>query len=135
LSSFNLFKLFNDGMAQACLSPLVLRRFNPVGFSFFPLSRFSSNSKLPVLTLYTKVDCSLCDEALEKLQHLKNRFHLEEVDILLPENKQWHQKYRYDIPVFHFEGDFLMKHRANVPLLETNLLQFELEERNIVESS
>ena len=38
---------------------------------------------------------------------------------------KWFLKYKHDIPVFHFEGDFLMQHRADVELLEAKLEQFE----------
>jgi len=87
--------------------------------------RSSSSSALPVLTLFTHDECSLCDDALVLIQHLKPRFDLKTVDILAPENKEWRKKYRYDIPVFHFEGEYLMKHRANVQLLADKLDQFE----------
>lgn len=53
------------------------------------------------------------------------QYKLEEVDITLPENKEWYKKYRYDIPVFHFEGKFLMKHRANFKLCEQTLTEYE----------
>ena len=42
---------------------------------------------------------------------------LQKVDITLAENKQWYKLYRYDIPVFHFDGVFLMKHRGDLPRL------------------
>ncbi|KAJ8304847.1 hypothetical protein KUTeg_018430 [Tegillarca granosa] len=64
----------------------------------------NTTDKLPTLTLYTKDDCPLCDEAKILLTPLSHRYKLEEVDIMLPENKEWYKKYRYDIPVFHFEG-------------------------------
>ncbi|XP_005107756.1 glutaredoxin-like protein C5orf63 homolog [Aplysia californica] len=77
----------------------------------------SDRPVLPVLTLYTKDPCPLCDEALEVLKPLLNQVALEKVDITKPGNEQWWKAYKYDIPVFHFEGKFLMKHRANVDLL------------------
>lgn len=49
------------------------------------------------------------------------QFTLEEVDITAPENKHWYKQYRYEIPVFHLQGQFLMKHRVDTKLLETKL--------------
>ncbi|XP_077394824.1 glutaredoxin-like protein C5orf63 homolog [Festucalex cinctus] len=72
---------------------------------------------LPVLTLYTKDPCPLCDEAKEALQPLKHKFVLQQVDISLPENRAWRDKYKWDIPVFHLNGRFVMKHRVDVDLL------------------
>ncbi|XP_071965740.1 glutaredoxin-like protein C5orf63 homolog isoform X2 [Antedon mediterranea] len=68
---------------------------------------------LPLLTLYTKEDCSLCDTAMEVVNKHKHRFQFEEVDIEEKGNEMWFDKYRYDIPVFHLNGRFLMKHRAD----------------------
>jgi len=46
---------------------------------------------------------------------------LQEVDITLPENRVWFDRYRYHIPVFHLNGQFLMMHRVNSTLLEKRL--------------
>ena len=81
-------------------------------------------SKLPILTLYTKYPCPLCDDAKELLMKspLWDRFVWREVDIRRPENQKWFGKYRYEIPVFHLNGKFLMKHRVDLKLLEEHLL-------------
>ncbi|KAK2870722.1 hypothetical protein Q8A67_023249 [Cirrhinus molitorella] len=76
---------------------------------------------LPVLTLFTKDPCPLCDEAKEALEPYKHRFELQEVDITRPENSVWLDRYQYDIPVFHLNGQFLMMHRVNTALLERRL--------------
>ena len=47
----------------------------------------------------------------------RERYELRTVDITRPENVEWLRQYRYDIPVFHLNGVFLMKHRANCKLL------------------
>jgi len=80
-------------------------------------------NRLPTLTLYTKYPCPLCDEAKEVLMKSPywNQFVWEEVDIRLPENKKWFGRYRYEIPVFHLNGKFLMKHRVDLKLLEQRL--------------
>uniref|UniRef100_A0ABI0NX98 Glutaredoxin-like protein n=2 Tax=Bos TaxID=9903 RepID=A0ABI0NX98_BOVIN len=64
--------------------------------SFLLLLRNLSASKtaLPVLTLFTKDPCPLCDEAKEVLEPYRNRFILQEVDITLPENSAWYDSSR-----------------------------------------
>jgi hypothetical protein len=47
------------------------------------------------------------------------------VDIELPSNEQWWEMYKYEIPVFHLNGKFLMKHRVNVKLLDRKLKELE----------
>nr|XP_061798705.1 glutaredoxin-like protein C5orf63 homolog [Nerophis lumbriciformis] len=73
---------------------------------------------LPLLTMYTKDPCPLCDEAKEALEPLKHKFVLQRVDISRPENRVWYDKYKWDIPVFHLNGRFVMKHRVDVDLLK-----------------
>ncbi|KAH9381453.1 hypothetical protein HPB48_016966 [Haemaphysalis longicornis] len=80
-----------------------------------------SADRLPVLTLYTKHPCPLCDVAKEELRELLPRVQLVEVDIEMPGNEAWHRCYRHDIPVFHLNGQFLMKHKADPALLEEHL--------------
>uniref|UniRef100_A0A8C0W311 Glutaredoxin-like protein n=1 Tax=Castor canadensis TaxID=51338 RepID=A0A8C0W311_CASCN len=86
----------------------------------------ASKTRLPVLTLFTKDPCPLCDEAKEVLEPYKNRFILQEVDITLPENSAWYERYKFDIPVFHLNGQFLMMHRVNTSKLEKQLLKLIL---------
>ncbi|KAM7375649.1 hypothetical protein PAMP_005440 [Pampus punctatissimus] len=62
--------------------------------------------------------CPLCDEAKEVLQPLRHRFVFQQVDISRPENREWFDRYRWDIPVFHLNGQFVMKHRVDVVLLD-----------------
>ncbi|PKU43028.1 hypothetical protein llap_6663 [Limosa lapponica baueri] len=94
-----------------------------------PLGRqlCSASANKPVLTLFTKKPCPLCDEAKEVLEPYKGRFILQEVDITLPENSAWYDKYKYDIPVFHLNGKFLMKHRVNIQKFEDKLTKLELQ--------
>ena len=53
------------------------------------------------------------------------QFHFEEVDITENGNHIWFEKYQYEIPVFHLNGSFLMKHRVNEELLEKELKRCE----------
>eukprot|EP00057_Strongylocentrotus_purpuratus_P034898 XP_796980.1 PREDICTED: glutaredoxin-like protein C5orf63 homolog [Strongylocentrotus purpuratus] len=92
-----------------------------------PYLRRCFSENLPVLTLYTKEQCSLCDDAKEVLQKFSKKFVLEEVDITAPGNEEWKQLYQYDIPVFHFNGKYLMRHRV-----DEKLFQKKLEEKSII---
>lgn len=49
------------------------------------------------------------------------QFKLVEVDITHPSNKEWFNKYRYDIPVLHLNGKYLSKHRIALDYLEPRL--------------
>jgi glutaredoxin len=57
------------------------------------------------ITLYSKENCSLCDEALGLLSRLANEyeFDLDVVDI--SESKEAWDKYRYMVPVVLVEGE------------------------------
>ncbi|KFQ18597.1 Glutaredoxin-like C5orf63, partial [Merops nubicus] len=87
----------------------------------------SATANKPVLTLFTKKPCPLCDEAKEVLEPFKRRFILQEVDITLPENSVWYDKYKYDIPVFHLNGKFLMKHRVDIKRFQDHLMKLETQ--------
>ena len=53
-----------------------------------------------------------------------------EVDITLPENKTWFNKYRYDIPVFHLQGEYLMRHKVHHGLLQKKIDEFYENKNN-----
>ncbi|KAK7484496.1 hypothetical protein BaRGS_00024252 [Batillaria attramentaria] len=88
----------------------------------------SRSKNLPVLTMYTKDPCPLCDQARGELERYKHRYRLEKVDITLPENKKWYKEYRFDIPVFHLNGSFLMKHKVDHEKIQRELIHLEHEQ-------
>lgn len=79
----------------------------------------------PILTLYTKNPCPLCDDLVEELAPFMHRLHLEKVDITKPENRQYFKQYKYDIPVLHINGEFLCMHRLDTELLITKLNELQ----------
>ncbi|KAF7647964.1 hypothetical protein LDENG_00164140 [Lucifuga dentata] len=87
--------------------------------------KLAADRTLPILTLYTKDPCPLCEHAKEKLEPFRRRFVLQQVDISLPENRIWLDRYRLDIPVFHLNGQFLMKHGVDAALLDKKLQEAE----------
>ncbi len=82
----------------------------------------SDNAKLPIkLTLYTKSECTLCDKAKDDLNEYYNGlFEVEDIDIT--KSRDLFRKYKLDIPVFHYNGEFLMKHKIDRVALN-NLLE------------
>ena len=50
------------------------------------------------------------------------------MDITEKGHEAWFDKYKYEIPVFHLNGTFLMKHRVNEELLEQELRKCENEQ-------
>lgn len=78
----------------------------------------------PILTLYTKDPCPLCDELVEELKPFLDQVQLEKVDITRRENVEYLRKYRYDIPVLHFNGELLCMHRLDVPRLQQQLDEY-----------
>lgn len=97
-------------------SILYWRNVSRLNFSMIrPLS--TQKSQLIRLTLYTKKNCSLCDEAKETIEDLyPNRFTFDEVDIT--KNRELFRKFKLDIPVFYYNGAFLMQHRASKEALD-----------------
>jgi glutaredoxin len=64
---------------------------------------------MPVVTLYGKPGCHLCDEAREVVQRVraKRAFELEEVDVTL--DPALHREYGERIPVLSVDGDELFE--------------------------
>jgi hypothetical protein len=75
-----------------------------------------TSSFLYFLLLLLLVGCTLCDKAKEVLvQVQKDHPHsLRQVDITDPENQEWWDRYKYDIPVLHINGVYWTKHRLDV---------------------
>jgi len=43
----------------------------------------------------------------------KVAFELTEVDIIDPQNREYHDKYLFDVPVIHLDGKEIFRHRVN----------------------
>lgn len=82
-------------------------------------------NELPILTLYTKDPCPLCDEVKLKVLPYLNRCTFEMVDITKKENIRWLRLYRYEIPVLFLNGQYLCKHILNEVLLARRLQEIE----------
>ncbi|XP_017048926.1 uncharacterized protein LOC108093406 [Drosophila ficusphila] len=77
---------------------------------------------LPLLTLYTREPCPLCDEIVHRLEEgYAGRYRLEKVYIDRKENVRFLRLFRHDIPVLFFNGQFLCMHRLNEEALVERL--------------
>ncbi|KMU78874.1 hypothetical protein CISG_07391 [Coccidioides immitis RMSCC 3703] len=58
------------------------------------------------LTLFTRVNCSLCDVVKHTLNQVQTArlFDYSEVDVL--KNKEWKQAYQYEVPVLHIRSGY-----------------------------
>jgi glutaredoxin len=76
---------------------------------------------MPVVTLYTKPDCSLCDTAAEALDRVRGRhpFDLEVVDI--SPAAELRARYGERIPVVLLDGEPLFEYVVDEEALELRL--------------
>lgn len=83
--------------------------------------------QMPMLTLYTREPCPMCDELKEELQPFlaSGACKLQMVNIATKENLKYLRLYRYEIPVLFLNGEFLCKHRLNRDLLEKSLKELK----------
>jgi glutaredoxin len=76
------------------------------------------------ITLFTKPNCHLCDEALEEIELAREeiRFELALVNIL--NDPATYERYKHDIPVVQLNGVEIFRHR----LSRSELLEILREE-------
>ncbi|XP_017488912.1 PREDICTED: acetyl-CoA acetyltransferase, mitochondrial [Rhagoletis zephyria] len=90
----------------------------------------NAEHKLPVLTLYTKDDCTLCEELVKELEiYFDGQFTLEKIDITQKENLRFLRLYRNDIPVLFLNGQFLCMHKLNVNLLGRKMEELRMKRK------
>lgn len=61
-----------------------------------------------MLTLYTRPNCHLCEEAKLMLNLVQEDFPLEYKEVNIEEDEQVHEKYMLMIPVLEQEGKILL---------------------------
>ncbi|GKW47459.1 MULTISPECIES: glutaredoxin family protein [unclassified Planococcus (in: firmicutes)] len=72
-----------------------------------------------MITLYTRPNCELCEEAKLMLELVKEDFPLEYQEVDIESDEQLHEKYMVMIPVLEKEGELLIYGRIGyVELLE-----------------
>ena len=67
----------------------------------------------PVVRLFTKAGCTLCDKVKDVLLAIRTSHphSLEQIDITDAQHQHWLDRYKYDIPVLHVNGQYWIKHR------------------------
>ncbi|CAH0773128.1 unnamed protein product [Bemisia tabaci] len=97
------------------------------GSTSLVIEKLGDPIKGPVLTLYTKYPCPLCDVLKDELKKSFNhRFSaLREVNIAAPENSKWLDLYKNDIPVLFLNGIFVCKHRLDHEKIDEMLKKYE----------
>ncbi|MBL7993751.1 glutaredoxin family protein [bacterium] len=83
----------------------------------------SNHSRKIVIEIFSKPQCHLCDDAKEVLINAKKYFDLEIVEINIEENREYFEKYRYDIPVIRINGRKAFKHKLDAAQLKKRLEQ------------
>mmetsp|Transcript_28821 Transcript_28821/g.88155 ORF Transcript_28821/g.88155 Transcript_28821/m.88155 type:complete len:149 (-) Transcript_28821:65-511(-) len=94
-----------------------VRRFGVSGVAWA-----EADTSAPVVQLFTKEGCTLCDEAKAVLEACRSAapHTLELVDIT--EDPALWDAYKYDIPVLHVDGSYWAKHRLAPADAEAALL-------------
>ncbi|KAK0254829.1 hypothetical protein LTR91_026430 [Friedmanniomyces endolithicus] len=67
------------------------------------------------LTLFTRANCSLCDDAKAVLERTRNtrRFEYTEIDVMVTGYDKWKALYEFDTPVVHVDQAQELKERAS----------------------
>ena len=70
----------------------------------------------PIVSLYTKHGCTLCDKAVDVLKSVReDQPHtLRAVDITDDDKEIYWDKYKWDIPVLHINGLYWTKHNLSL---------------------
>jgi glutaredoxin len=76
---------------------------------------------VPVITVYSKPDCHLCEEAVAVLRRLQGEltFKIDELDIT--QDEQLHRAYFERIPVIALDGEELSDYFVQEPLVRERL--------------
>ncbi len=73
------------------------------------------------IEIYSKSDCSLCDQAKAVLLEVRSRVPFELVEIDIERDPLLFERFRYDIPVVFIDGKKAFKHRLDPRVLEARL--------------
>ena len=71
--------------------------------------------------IYSKPDCSLCEEAKEILREVATRVAFRLTEINIETDPALFERFRYDIPVVFIDGQKAFKHRLERRALEARL--------------
>lgn len=75
----------------------------------------------PLITVYSKPDCHLCDEAMAVLRRLQGEFAFELSELDITEDEQLHRDYFERIPVVLMDGEELCEYFVQETLVRERL--------------
>jgi len=78
-------------------------------------------ARLPVVTIYTKPECGLCEEAEEVIEAVRARLRIELERRNILDNFDDYEKYKHDIPVILVDGVEIARHYLSESQLERAL--------------
>ncbi len=76
---------------------------------------------MPLITVYSKPDCHLCEEAMEVLRRLQRELSFELAELDITEDEQLHRAYFERIPVIALDGEELSEYFVKEPLVRERL--------------
>lgn len=71
--------------------------------------------------IYTKAACSLCEQALTVLEHVRTRLPFELTQTELSPGTALYEQYRYDLPVVWVDGELVFRHQVSLRELEARV--------------
>lgn len=76
----------------------------------------NDTAAVPRVTLFTREGCTLCDKVKDVLVHVRQSHphSLDQIDITDDQHADWFDRYKYDIPVLHLNGEYWLKHRLSL---------------------
>jgi glutaredoxin len=81
----------------------------------------TGKARINRITLYTKPECPLCDEAKATLMALGDELSLEVLEIDITSDPILYETFREEIPVAYLDGRKLFKYRVDRALLRRQL--------------
>lgn len=87
----------------------------------------ATDADAPLVRLFTKEGCSLCDTVKDVLQEIRQEHphSLTAVDITDSEHSMYWDRYKYDIPVLHMDQLYWTKHRITREQAIEGLIAFK----------
>jgi glutaredoxin len=75
--------------------------------------------------IYSKAECSLCEEAKAVIEAVRRRLPFELVEHDIEADPELYQRFRYDVPVIFIDGRKAFKHRLDPATFEARLRRGE----------
>jgi glutaredoxin len=80
-----------------------------------------------ILVLYTKLDCSLCEQMKRTIAIVQAEQHFELIEVFIEDDSEARERYQKEVPVLTHEGRILLRHRATAQALRETLASLRRE--------